>query len=151
VFPRRNFLLDEWRRVYLGHFNRGISSVASVDDGSSYSLAGCHEGCGLGARAIRDANGCISRAEVRCPDVVLRRVMLEQSYAMERDPTERNIAKAEPFLGNSGLAPALERGVTDSVGPIDEQTASRALPITDRLPLAGLGGDRHKLNLNVAS
>jgi hypothetical protein len=69
---------------------------------------------------------------------------------------ERNIAKAEPFLGTSGLAPALERGVTDSVGPTDEQTASRALPITDHLPLAsvaGLGGDRHKLmlNLNVAS
>jgi hypothetical protein len=51
---------------------------------------------------------------------------------------ERNIAKAEPFLGNSGLAPALERGVTDSVGPIDEQTASRALPITDHLPLASV-------------
>lgn len=64
---------------YLRHSNRGISSVASEDKRSSYALVGGHEGYGLGACVIRDANGCISRAEARYPGILLRPVMLEES------------------------------------------------------------------------
>ena len=59
--------------------------MASVDEGSSYSLAEGHEGYGLGASVIRDAIGCISRAGVRYPDVAPRPVMLEQSYTLSRE------------------------------------------------------------------
>jgi hypothetical protein len=52
-----------------------------------------------------DASGCISRAEARYPEVLLRPVMLEESCPMERYPMERNIAKAEPFSGTLSRFP----------------------------------------------
>ena len=133
-------LLDEWRRVDLRHFNRGISSVASADERSSYSLAGCHEGCSLGARVIRDANGCISRVEARYPHVLLRPLILQDHTPWTDTP--RNIAQSSAILRKFVEIPWILRrkGQRQALGRAGSATPLRCPTSTSRLSWLGLEG-----------